>query len=48
MLAELERRLRDGELSLRGVNTHVLAVDERELALADVDVPDDLVDELLD
>ncbi len=46
MLPELERRLAAGELSLRGVNTRVVAVDERELR--DVDVPGDLRDELLD
>jgi molybdopterin-guanine dinucleotide biosynthesis protein A len=46
MLPELERRLRAGELSLRGVNARVAEIDERELR--DVDVPDDLRDELLD
>ena len=40
MLPELERRLAAGELSLRGVNDNVVAVDERELR--DVDVPGDL------
>lgn len=40
MLPELERRLRAGELSLRGVNTNVVEVDEAELA--DVDTPSDL------
>jgi molybdopterin-guanine dinucleotide biosynthesis protein A len=40
MLPELERRLAAGELSLRGVNANVVAVDERELR--DVDVPGDL------
>ena len=40
MLPELERRLAAGELSLRGVNTNVVEIDERELA--DVDVPGDL------
>ena len=40
MLPELERRLAAGELSLRGVNTNVVVVDEHELA--DVDVPGDL------
>jgi molybdopterin-guanine dinucleotide biosynthesis protein A len=46
MLPELERRLRAGDLSLRGVNTRVVEVEQRELR--DVDVPDDLGDELLD
>jgi molybdopterin-guanine dinucleotide biosynthesis protein A len=46
MLPELERRLRAGELSLRGVNRDVVQVDELELV--DVDVPGDLRDELLD
>ena len=41
MLPELEARVASGELSLRGVNTTVLEVDER--LLADVDVPADLV-----
>jgi molybdopterin-guanine dinucleotide biosynthesis protein A len=40
MLPELERRLRGGELSLRGVNDRVLELDERELA--DVDTRADL------
>jgi molybdopterin-guanine dinucleotide biosynthesis protein A len=42
MLPELERRLRDGHLSLRGVNENVVDVPLDELR--DVDVPDDLVD----
>ena len=46
MLSELERRLAAGELSLRGVNGNVVEIDEGELA--DVDVPGDLPDELLD
>ena len=46
MLPELERRLAAGELSLRGVNGNVVEIDEGELA--DVDVPGDLPDELLD
>jgi molybdopterin-guanine dinucleotide biosynthesis protein A len=46
MLAELEARLQRGELSLRGVNRHVIEVDAAELA--DVDVPGDLADQLLD
>jgi molybdenum cofactor guanylyltransferase len=46
MLPELERRLRGGELSLRGVNPRVHEVDERELR--DVDVPGDLGGELGD
>ena len=41
MLPELERRLRDGELSLRGVNDNVVDVPLDELW--DADVPDDLV-----
>jgi molybdopterin-guanine dinucleotide biosynthesis protein A len=41
MLPTLEGRVAAGELSLRGVNRTVLAVDERQLA--DVDVPGDLV-----
>lgn len=40
MLQELERRLAAGDLSLRGVNTNLVPVDERELA--DVDAPSDL------
>ncbi len=40
MLPELEARAARGELSLRGVNTTVLEVDES--LLADVDVPADL------
>jgi molybdopterin-guanine dinucleotide biosynthesis protein A len=40
MLATLEARVRRGELSLRGVNTNVLVLDER--LLADVDDPADL------
>ena len=40
MLAELERRLRAGELSLRGVNDTVVELPLDELR--DVDVPDDL------
>lgn len=40
MLPELERRLRAGELSLRGVNECVLELDDR--LLADVDTPQDL------
>jgi molybdenum cofactor guanylyltransferase len=46
MLPELERRLASGDLSLRGVNDRVVEVDERELR--DVDVPGDLLGELLD
>lgn len=46
MLAELEARLRRGDLSLRGVNANVIEVDEAELA--DVDVPGDLANQLLD
>jgi hypothetical protein len=34
MLPELERRLSAGALSLRGVNPHVVALDERLLANA--------------
>ena len=40
MLAELERRLHSGELSLRGVNEHVVGLPLEELR--DVDVPSDL------
>ena len=40
MLAELERRLESGELSLRGVNDNVVELPLGELR--DVDVPDDL------
>ena len=40
MLPELEARVARGELSLRGVNPTVLAVDEA--LLADVDTPGDL------
>ena len=40
MLPELERRLRTRDLSLRGVNPNVVAVDEDELR--DVDLPCDL------
>lgn len=43
MLPELERRLAAGELSLRGVNAHVVEIDVRELR--DVDVPSALSDE---
>jgi len=46
MLPELERRLVEGRLSLRGVNPRVVEVDAGELR--DVDVPDDLRDELGD
>jgi molybdenum cofactor guanylyltransferase len=46
MLPELERRLAAGDLSLRGVNANVVEIDVRELA--DIDIPGDLPDELLD
>jgi len=46
MLPELAGRLQRGELSLRGVNPNVIEVDEAELA--DVDVPGDLPNQLLD
>jgi molybdopterin-guanine dinucleotide biosynthesis protein A len=40
MLPELERRLADGRLSLRGVNPRVLELDER--LLANVNTPAEL------
>jgi molybdopterin-guanine dinucleotide biosynthesis protein A len=46
MLPELERRLRMCDLSLRGVNANVVAVDDDELR--DVDLPCDLDRFLLD
>jgi molybdopterin-guanine dinucleotide biosynthesis protein A len=46
MLPELERRLRTGDLSLRGVNANVVAVDEDELR--DIDRPCELDPSLLD
>ena len=42
MLPELERRLRTGDYSLRGVNANVVELPLAELR--DADVPDDLVD----